>query len=76
MTEERYDDPPVSTTGPHGPGLSMGPLGEGPEPDKTPARPKTDAEGYPFECTECLEFREARATRRADACTNQESVAS
>ena len=46
MTEERYDDPPVSTTGPHGPGLSMGPLGEGPEPDKTPARPKTDAEGY------------------------------
>ncbi|WP_130012152.1 DUF7341 domain-containing protein [Serinicoccus sediminis] len=25
----------------------------------------TDAGGYPVECTECLEFREARATRRA-----------
>ena len=46
MTEERHDDLTVTPTAPPGPGLSMGPLGEGPEPDKTPERPRTDAEGY------------------------------
>jgi maltose alpha-D-glucosyltransferase/alpha-amylase len=45
MTDERYDDP-SATTGPQGPGLSMGPLGVGAEPEKSPVRPRTDAEGY------------------------------
>ena len=48
MTDERFDDP-SATTGPHGPGLSMGPLGAGPEPDQAPERPRTDAEGYLLE---------------------------
>lgn len=45
MTDERYDDP-SATTGPQGPGLSMGPLGAGSEPEKPLERPRTDAEGY------------------------------
>ncbi len=45
MTDERYDDP-SATTGPQGPGLSMGPLGVGSEPEKPAAQPRTDSQGY------------------------------
>ena len=67
MTDDRHDDPTIdtlpgegasdSTTGPQGPGLSMGPLDTLPEPeplhyqppDLPRERPQTDAEGYILE---------------------------